>query len=434
MREATFFRGVLGAACVAAALFAGHAGAQDDGEGEGEGEEQPLPAGHPQVGGQAGQAQTDPRIFQPPPDSNEEDPRLPAGTIAITILNADNNPIPGTPVTLGIVHNSVAKGESREHKLGTSDASGALTFSGLTPGSGVAFRVSVVKDGATFWASPFGLSQDKGMRVQLHVYPVTHDIRQALVVSQCVLYAEMKDDRLQVEQAVTFFNLGRTAWVPDDLVLGLPEGFTALNGQQAMGGEGIEPVEKRGARVRGTFGPGQHTIDFRWQLPYDGETNVSFDETLPPNLALARALAAASQDMRLVVTGFPEAQPRIDAQGERILVTERAMRRDEPPMAKLHVELRDLPTPGPARIIATLLAGLGVLGGVGYAFSSRKQASPGTGAQEQRARLLAELEELERARASGDIGPKTYERARRELIDAIARSLAAGPGAKPATT
>ncbi|MGO9710066.1 MAG: hypothetical protein ACLQBL_14455 [Polyangiaceae bacterium] len=389
--------------------------------------QQPVPSGHPQAG------QANPQIFQPPPDTNDEDPRLPTGSIAITILNPDNAPLPDISVTLGILHNSVAKGESREHKLGTSDRNGALSFSGLATGSGIAYRISVVREGATFWASPFALPQDKGMRVQLHVYPVTHDIQKALIVSQVVLYTEMKDDRTQVEQAITFFNLGRTAWVPDDLVIGLPDGFTALNGQQGMGGEGIEPVERRGARVRGTFGPGQHTIDFRWQLPYEGEREISFEETLPPNVAVARALAAASQEMRLVVSGFPEAQARTDSNGERILVTERQMRREDPPLTKLHVELRDLPTAGPGRIIATVLAGFGVLAGVGYAFSSRKRASPPSDATELRARLLADLEELERAHSAGDIGPKTYERARRELIDAIARSLASPSKDRPET-
>ena len=263
------------------------------------------------------------------------------------------------------------------------------------------------------------------MHVQLHVYPVTHDVRKALIVSQAIIYTELKDDRVQIEQAITLFNLGRVAWVPDDLVLDLPEGFTALTGQNAMGGEGIDPVEKRGAKIRGTFGPGQHSIDFRWQLPYDGEANLSFDETLPPNVAVARALAAASQQMRLVVSGFPEAQARMDSNGERILVTERQMRPNDPPLTKLHVELRDLPTPGPGEVSSRRsLAGLGVLAGVGYAFACRGGASrPRAGAKEVRARLLADMEELERAYAAGDVGPKTYERARRELIDAIARTL-----------
>jgi len=88
------------------------------------------------------------------------------------------------------------------------------------------------------------------------------------------------------------------------------------------------------------------------------------------------------------------------------------------------VELRDIPVPGPARIIATLLASLGVLAGLGYAFTTRKSLVAGGSAKEERARLLADLEELERAHRVGDVGPKTYERARRELIDAIARTLA----------
>jgi hypothetical protein len=397
-------------------------GNQDDGD-----EEPVVPAGHG-----SGQGATPP-MFQPPPDTNEEDPRIPAGTISIAILNPDNQPLPDTSVTLGILHNSVAKGESREHKIGMTDGSGIVSFPRLEHGSGIAYRVSVVTEGATFWATPFALPQDRGMRVQLHVYPVTHDIRKALVVTQCVIYTEMKDDRMQAEQAITFFNLGRIAWVPDDVVIGLPNGFTALNGQQGMGGEGIEPVENRGAKIRGTFGPGQHTVEFRWQLPYHEEKTFSFDETLPPNVVIARALAAATQEMRLVVNGFPEAQVTPGNQGERILVTERQMRREDPPLTKMHIELRDLPTPGPSKEIATALAALGVIAGIGFAFTGRSKVPPSSDSKEHRSRLLADLEELERAHAAGDIGPKTYERARREIIDAIARTLAAR-APKAATT
>jgi hypothetical protein len=374
--------------------------------------------GNPHAGGSI------PGMFQPPPDTNEDDVRLAPGTIAIAILDPENNPLPDTAVTLGILHNSVAKGESREHKLATTDGKGEVSFSGLEHVSGVAYRVSVVKDGGTFWATPFGLQPDRGERVTLHVYPVTHDVKDAVIVSQVTLYAEMKDDRVQLEEAVTFYNLGKTAWVPDNLLIALPENFTALTSQDAMGGEGITSVEKKGAKIHGTFGPGQHPLDFRWQLPYSGERDVTIDQSLPPHTAVMRVLAAASQEMRLVASGFPEAQPKTDARGERLLVTEKQMRRDDPALTHVHVELRDIPVPGPARIIATLLASLGVLAGLGYAFTTRKSLVAGGSAKEERARLLADLEELERAHRVGDVGPKTYERARRELIDAIARTLA----------
>jgi hypothetical protein len=373
---------------------------------------------NPHGGGGAGG-----QMYQPPPDLNEDDPKLPAGSVVISILDPDNKPLPGTNVTLGILHQSVAKGESREHKGGAADANGEVPFAGLETGSGVAYRVSVVKDGATFWAMPFQMPLDKGERVQLHVYPVTHDIQQALVVTQLALYAELKDDRIQIQEAVTFYNLGKTAWVPDDLTITLPEGFTAFSAQQGMTDQRVEPVEKVGAKVRGTFGPGQHPIEFRWQLPYDEEATVELDEGMPPNLAVARVMAAASQKMRLVVSGFPEAEPQTDQQGERILITEKQMRRGEP-LKKLHVELRDLPVPPPMKYYATGLAALIVVGGLGYAFLARKPGDAGS-AKDQRQRLLEELEELERAHRAGDVGPKTYERARRALVDAIARTLPA---------
>jgi hypothetical protein len=48
----------------------------------------------------------------------------------------------------------------------------------------------------------------------------------------------------------------------------------------------------------------------------------------------------------------------------------------------------------------------------------------------ERARLLAELEDLERARLAGDVGPKTYESARRTLLDGIAKTFADDAPAK----
>jgi hypothetical protein len=43
--------------------------------------------------------------------------------------------------------------------------------------------------------------------------------------------------------------------------------------------------------------------------------------------------------------------------------------------------------------------------------------------QSERERLLAEIEDLEREHLAGNVGPKTYEKARRELLDALARTF-----------
>jgi hypothetical protein len=70
----------------------------------------------------------------------------------------------------------------------------------------------------------------------------------------------------------------------------------------------------------------------------------------------------------------------------------------------------------------TLLALATVILGFVLAFAGRRP-EPARGERSSRAAILEELAALERARAAGDVGPKTYERGRRELIVALARAL-----------
>jgi hypothetical protein len=395
-------------------------GSEDDADEE--------PSGHSTQGQPGQRGGGIPGAFDPPPDATDEDPAIPAGMIRIEIRDPDNRPLPRTPITVGIVHQSVAKGESREHKALVADDQGKAELSGLETGTGIAYRITVLRDGATFAALPFQLSQAKGMHVVLHVYPVAHDVQHALIVMQGVLFVELKDDRVQIEQALTVYNFGKTAWVPENEVMKLPDTFTAFSANQQMGDQGVDAVDKVGVRLRGTFAPGRRDIDFRWQLPYSDDRDVDFTVGMPPHIAVMRVMAHSAPGMRLVADGFPEAQKQTDGQGQRILLTEKQLRRDEAPLTQLHVTLHDLPVPGPARIIATCLAGLGIVLGFFFALSEKEKgaaaSSRSVARKTSRADLLAQVEELERARLADEIGPKAYERTRRQLIDAIARTLA----------
>jgi hypothetical protein len=106
--------------------------------------------------------------------------------------------------------------------------------------------------------------------------------------------------------------------------------------------------------------------------------------------------------------------------GQRALITEKQIRREEPPLKNVSVVIRGLPTEGPARLVATLLSAGGLL--LGLVFGTKKPSPRDW--RGERTRLLDELVELERARKAEEVGPKTYERARRELLDAIARTFA----------
>ncbi len=397
-------------------------GDTDDPDGD-----EALPPGHPGVAAGHGQAAGGgaPGMFEPPPDTENELASIPAGTIVVELRDPDNKLLPETQLTLGVLHQSVARGESREHKIGVTDAKGEARFSGLETGSGIAYRVTVTQDGATFGAMPFQLSPQKGMHVVLHVYPVTHDIQQALIVCQGILYAEVKDDRIQIEEVFTVFSLGKVAWVADDTLIKLPEGFTALTSQKEMNDTGVDPVDKVGGRLHGTFAPGRQEVHMRWQVPYSGEKDVELNVGLPPHVAVQRVMAAASPGMKLSVTGFPDAESHTDNQGQHILVTEKQAKREEL-FSSLHIKLEGLPTPGPGRLIATGVSALGVAFGLALAFSPRERKGRGPSGKARRARLLEELALLEQARKSGEVGPKTYERSRREIIDEIARTLDPG--------
>jgi hypothetical protein len=393
----------------------GTARAQDD-EGD-----QDLPPGHPGAGAHGGPG-TMPGVFNPPEDTEQEDPTLPPGTIAVELHDGDDKPVPNETVTLGMIINSVAKGDSRRHLQLTTDSGGRAVFKQLETVSNIAYRVSTGYQGGAFAATPFQLGQVKSMRVVLHVYPVTRDVQKAIVVSEATLAAEVRDDRIQIEEILNFYNLGRTAWQPDDVLMKLPAGATAFSAQANMSDQGVDEVNDQ-AKLRGTFAPGRHSVQFRWQLPWSNDPDVEFDIGMPPHVAIARVMLPAAAGIKLTVAGFPAADVRHDQQGQGFLVTEKHLKPEDAKLSSLSVGIHDLPTAGWGRIVATLIGAVGVAVGLLLAFG-RRTTGKSTGEQRKgRDAILEELAELERGRAAGEFGPRTYERAYRELIDALARTL-----------
>jgi hypothetical protein len=359
-----------------------------------------------------------------PADTAVDDPTIPPGTIELRVQDGAGKPVGRQAVTLGIVFNSVAKGESRKRVTLSTDDLGVVRFTNLEIASGVSYRPTITRDGATFAVSPFGLNVKNGIRALLHVYPVTSDVEQALIVSQTTLYAEVKDDRIQLQQVFTLYNFSRKAWLPPtDTLMSLPPSYTAFAAQQGMSDVGVDAVEGKGVRLRGTIGPGQHSVEFKWQLPYTGDSEVKFDVGMGPHMAAARVIAPASKGMGMEVEGFDPVKLSTDGQGQRALITEKQLRREDPPLKSITVTIKGLPTEGPGKILATMLAFGGIV--MGLVLGSRKP--PPRDTKRERAQLLAALEGLELGHRDGSIGPKTYERARRELIDDLARTFAAEP-------
>lgn len=381
-----------------------------------------LPAGHPPVGaaspGAAGAGEP-----APTPDSTLPARDLPAGTIEARIVDQNDRPVAGADVRLGVLKQTVAEGERRSHRTGKTGPDGMIRFDGLEIGSDFSYRVSVKSDPAEYASDPFNLGREAGQRVLLHVYPVTSDVSRTLVGMRGILVVEPRDDVFQFQVMFRVFNMGRITWVPADIAIDLPEGAKGFNVPEAMT-DARFVNEGEQARLLGTYAPGEHDVSFSFQVPNDHDENVEFRLSLPPHVAELRVIAEAARGMGLSVQGFDAAESASAAGGQRVLVTSRRLRQGEPQMSSVTIRLSGVPTPGPGRWIAALLAAFGVLAGVAIALTSPKQASTrGSERDVEQARelLLEELVALEKAHRAGEIGPASYERVRRELLDSVAR-------------
>ena len=173
-----------------------------------------LPPGHPAVDdgnphAHAGKASGMPGVFQPPEDVEQEDPTLAPGTIAVDLRDADDHPVR---------RNRDARDLDQLDREGRQLASTCRRRP--TPAAG---RVLGARDGeqhrlsrelgyqgGSFAATPFQLGAGQGdarrpARVPGHARPR----QQALIVCEAAVAAEVRDDRIQIEEALTIYNLGR---------------------------------------------------------------------------------------------------------------------------------------------------------------------------------------------------------------------------------
>jgi len=361
----------------------------------------------------------------PQADVNEPSPSLAPGTISATIISDQGVPLAGQQVRLGIMFQKIAEGESRSEKFAQADAEGRATFTELSRGSDYAYRVTVQSGAANYQTAPFNLKQDMGQSVVLRVFPSTSDSERAAFGMRGYLYVETRDDVFQFEALFRVFNVGQITWVPNDVVIKLPTGFKAFKAQEGMTDVHFEQVEGVGARLKGTFPPGQAEASFRFQLAKSNEDSLTFRMSVPPHVAEMRVIAEASSTMNLAVDDFQPPVATANQNGQRVLVSVKQLEKRNEVIKDFTATLSGIPTPGPGRWLALAIAGCMAIGGV---FAARGAFDDAAGnsdvaADKKRARelLLRELLALETARREERIGPRSYQQSRVALIDAIAR-------------
>lgn len=391
-----------------------------------------MPPGHPPAaaGGDRGG-------FSPPQDSVSVVEGLPPGVVDIQIVDGDEQPVANAPITLTILKNSVTEGESTSTVTGTTDAQGRYNFSNLQTGSGISYTVTTSRDQASFASGPFGLKDQAGVRVLLHSYEPITSLAEAPLVMEAIVLLDVKQDTIAVNHLLRTLNVGRTAYVATDVRMPMPEGAKAFNqGGEGMGSAmgGVAMVESDGQmELTGTFPPGEAELTYRYNLPLDSGGEARLKIPLPPRVVATRVVVGAGPKMNLEVAGFPKAASGRWQDGKRVLQTTKQantrmgiaglMQNTSPQILDVH--LTGLPSSGPAPMIALLLALAAGAGGLVYLMQHRDQRVLATDQrqdlEEARDALLGEFAVLEKARRKGDIGPRTYDRLRAALLDALAR-------------
>jgi hypothetical protein len=179
-------------------------------------------------------------------------------------------------------------------------------------------------------------------------------------------------------------------------------------------------TEENGAAVlRGSIPPTtREPIDvvFQYQVKLTGG-DVDLRMALPLPVVSASVVTEAPPGLTLTVDGMPSAEVR-EAEGQRVLITGLERRPDDPQLSALSVRLGGIPrAAGPARLFATITAAVVALGALAQALTRRRGATtrPREEVLAERDRVLGEMSELTRARTTGEVGPQTYARRRREL-------------------
>jgi hypothetical protein len=378
-----------------------------------------MPAGHPSVAG--GGKQAAPEL---PEDSIVPDAELPPTTIEAQLLDPQDRPIAGADVRLGIMFQKIAEGESRSELHLKSGPDGIARFDGLKGGTTFSYRITTKNGPGEFASTPFNLREQAGMRVKLHVYPVTENVNETMIGMRGIFYIETRDDVFSIEGIFRVMNLGQNAWVPRDVVVALPDGFKGFSGGETMFDARFSALEGRGAKLEGTFPPGQRDLNFRFSVPKPAEPTAVFRFGPAPRTFEVRVIAVASKAMGLDVEGFEATQSGTGPSGDHVLVTRKVAARSDPQLAPFVVTLTGLTMPGPGRWVAILIA-LVIAAAGGLAGAGKWRIASTEKIESDRARavnlLLDELVALTRAKERGEIGPHTHDQTRRSLIDALAR-------------
>lgn len=356
---------------------------------------------------------------EPPPIAlAQPSPNVPPGTIMARLVDAAGRPVAGATVRIGVM----LAGGSRDAHVAESDSEGRAVFADLPTGAGQAYRVTHAYQGANYGCMPFRLEPDQGHEVILRRLETTEEQRFVLQVVGQTLF-EYRDERVHISQQAQLANLGDETYIfPDGgIEVRLPEGFSAFQSQRVMTDQRLTETEN-GFLLQGSLAPGRVTLVWAYDIPLDG-SEFALSQPMPFRTYRYRVLSEASDGMSLSVDGFPPAEA-VESQGRRVLLTEILRRPTDAAFERLSATVSGIPSPGPWRWVALIVALAFVVLGLVFAFRGGDlHGAMAEGRARRREELLEDIQDLERQFEDEEIGPQYRARRREEIVTELASLL-----------
>jgi len=343
------------------------------------------------------------------------DAKLPAGTIAVEVVDAAGTVIPEQAVRLGVMEQSGA----RESKACVTDENGACSFDTLLTDTDHSYRVNVPYEGARYSSKPFRLDAAKGQRVRVVRLPTTTDDRRIFQVLGRMMI-EFRSGRAHISQDVRLSNLGEATYVfPEGgMQIRLPKGFKAFEAQPVMTDQRLAPTDD-GLEISGSIPPGRADLMWTYDIPVRS-SSLYIEQAVPFATMEYQVISDYVEGMTLEVEGFQVARVHEGAD-RRFLVAGLMRRPGEPPIDPLRIHIRGIPGRGPLPYLAVGIAAIFVFLGIGLVFHPvDRSAFVAEAREDRRAELLDEIASLESEYQAKAIGPSYFEHRRRELTDELA--------------
>lgn len=370
-------------------------------------------------------------------------PDLAPGEIEVRLASNETNLIDNQEIKLSVTKQSIAQGNSSSEVKDKTNIGGVVRFQNQSTETDHVYTVTANVAGAQYSSPQFQFrAGGGGMRVLLPVYKASSDVNGILILSRALVAIIPQDNLFSIDFLWRIENYSDTAWVPDkgdqQARLVLPEGAKAITIREDQGGDArFEKDGDNAIRLAGTFAPGQHDLMMRFHLDQTGDSsrNLSFPSGV--HLGSMRVLLDSAPGMNLRVEGFSDPQETRNQDGQRRLIASRDFLGEKvraPDRVEVHIT--GIPTPAAGKNIAVSIAGVIALGGLAASIGRFRSRAPARSqlSKEDRDRaselLLEELIRLEQAFKHGEIGRKTHEAAKRQLLEAYARL---GGGSAPAT-